>query len=130
MHSARLALISGAFLGLTGVILGAMAAHYLENILTPDKLSSFETAVRFQMYHAIALLVLGGLVLRFPDRWLAWSVRGILFGVLLFSGSIYLLTLTELPIGLVTPLGGMVLILGWAAVLLWAFNVNVNGASD
>ena len=127
MHSARLALISGAFLGLTGVILGAMAAHYLPTVLTPEKMSSFETAVRFQMYHAIVLLVLGGLVSRFPDRWLAWSVRGILFGTLLFSGSIYLLSISELPIGLVTPLGGMVLILGWAAVLLWAFNVKLNG---
>ena len=121
----KLAFISAALLGLTGVISGAMGAHALEKTLTPDQLDSYETAVRFQMYHSIVLLILGMLLkLLGPAAALNWSVYLVLVGTLLFSGSIYLLVLTPIKVGIVTPIGGTILIAGWAALLVWALGLS------
>ncbi len=121
----KLAFISAALLGLTGVISGAMGAHALEKTLTPDQLDSYETAVRFQMYHSIVLLILGMLLkLLGPAAALNWSVYLVLVGTLLFSGSIYLLVLTPIKVGIVTPIGGTILIAGWAALLVWAMGLS------
>jgi len=121
----KLAFISAALLGLTGVISGAMGAHALEKTLTPDQLDSYETAVRFQMYHSIVLLILGMLLkLLGPAAALNWSVYLVLVGTLLFSGSIYLLVLTPIEVGIVTPIGGTILIAGWAALLVWALGLS------
>ncbi|TAE47461.1 MAG: DUF423 domain-containing protein [Bacteroidetes bacterium] len=116
----RLAFGTGALLGLTGVTLGALGAHALKNTLSPDQLGSFETAVRFQMYHAFFLLFLGIAYLHSQHRLLRTSIWLTLAGVLLFSGSIYLLVLTPLRPGFVTPLGGLVLIAAWLLCGIWA----------
>lgn len=117
-------LFTGALFALTAVVLGAFGAHALKEVLSPDQLTSYETGVRYQMYHALALILLslrGALItLRFE--------KAILFlftmGILLFSCSIYLLNLqTVLGINLkwlgpITPLGGSLLIIGWALLLV------------
>ncbi|MDX2287067.1 MAG: DUF423 domain-containing protein [Bacteroidia bacterium] len=111
----------GAILGLTGVIAGALGSHALENSLSPDQLDAFETAVRFQLFHALLLLILGLWLERRPDGLLRASVWLTVAGVLAFSGSIYLLTLTPLRPGLVTPLGGLLLMAAWACLIAAAF---------
>jgi uncharacterized membrane protein YgdD (TMEM256/DUF423 family) len=115
------ALSFGAFLGLTAVMAGAMGAHALKEVLEPDQLASFQTAVRYQMYHALFLLLLGwnGAELHRLGR---LSIAFVSAGVLLFSGSIYLLVLTEAPrwLGPITPIGGSLLIIGWGLLLVLA----------
>ncbi len=121
MH--RRFLIAGAIFGLTAVILGAFAAHGLKETISADSLNSFETGVRFQMYHAFLLLILGGFGFLTEKR-LNWIFYLLCSGILLFSGSIYLLSTSSLSeinfksIALVTPLGGTLLILGWGILLL------------
>ncbi|TNE54261.1 MAG: DUF423 domain-containing protein [Bacteroidetes bacterium] len=109
---------------LTGVVLGAFAAHGLESKLSAEKLASFEVGVRYQMYHGIALLALAAL-LPHRDQGVQICYRFISWGVLLFSGSIYILALSELfmpnlgkYLWPVTPLGGVLLILAWG-LLCW-----------
>jgi uncharacterized membrane protein YgdD (TMEM256/DUF423 family) len=101
------------------VILGAFGAHALRNRIVPDMLGVFEIGVRYQMYHALALLAVGLAVGRWPAP--AITVAGWLFiaGTLVFSGSLYILALTGARwLGAVTPLGGVALIAGWLA-LAW-----------
>ncbi|MEL6696664.1 MAG: DUF423 domain-containing protein [Bacteroidota bacterium] len=119
MNTAKISFLIGAFLGLTGVIAGAMGAHALEKVLTPDQLDAFETAVRFQMYHSILLLLLGLLEDRFRAPLFRWVMTCWVAGIVMFSGSIYLLVLTPLKLGIVTPIGGSILIVGWGILLLW-----------
>ncbi|MEM8890300.1 MAG: DUF423 domain-containing protein [Bacteroidota bacterium] len=123
----KIAYISAAFLGLTGVILGAMAAHALEKTLSADLLDSFKTGVRFQMYHAFLLFLIGLLMDKYEASWLKYATYAVILGTLLFSGSIYLLTLTTVKVGVVTPIGGSILIVGWAFILLWAVKLKGNG---
>ena len=111
--------LAGAILGLTAVISGARGAHALEKVLTPDQLDSFETAVRFQMFHALLLLIMGNMD-QHKENLLKWAVWTILIGTLLFSGSIYLLVLTPIKVGLITPLGGVILIVGGGILLIRA----------
>jgi uncharacterized membrane protein YgdD (TMEM256/DUF423 family) len=121
----KIAYTSGALLGLSGVIAGALGAHALEQVLDPDQLSSYETAVRFQMYHSLLLLLLGLLSSYYgKSKGLQVATLGVLIGTLLFSGSIYLLVLSSLPVGLITPIGGLVLIVGWAGLAVWAFRLQ------
>ncbi len=124
MQTTRTAYLFGAFLGLTGVALGALGAHALKDQLTPEQLNSWGTATRFQMYHALALLVLGWLSHQYRSRLLGWVGIGWTLGTLCFSGSIYLLLLTELPIALVTPLGGLMLLAAWAILCVWAWQLK------
>jgi uncharacterized membrane protein YgdD (TMEM256/DUF423 family) len=121
MPFSRISMIAGALLGMLAVIAGAMGAHALKEVLTPDQMESFRTGVRYQMFHAILLLVLGWWSKTNPHRLIAWASRLVLAGVILFSGSIYLLVLTEAPkwIGPVTPLGGVLMIGGWICLLLF-----------
>ena len=113
----------GALLGLVSVAAGAFGAHGLRDRLTADQLEVFQTAVRYQMWHALALLAVGLLQAHVTGRWL--GAAGWLFtaGVALFSGSLYLLVLTGWRwVGPVTPIGGTALLAGWlclAAGALW-----------
>jgi uncharacterized membrane protein YgdD (TMEM256/DUF423 family) len=101
------------------VILGAFGAHALRGRIVPDMLGAFEIGVRYQMYHALALLAVGWAVTRWPGP---WPVRaGWLFavGTLLFSGSLYALALSGMRwLGAVTPLGGLAFLAGWTCLLL------------
>ncbi len=111
----------GATFGLISVIAGAAGTHALRDTLDAGALNTFETAVRFHMYHALALLVIGLLASRWHTSLV--KVTGALFtlGVLLFSGSLYILALTGIgAFGAIAPLGGLSLIIGWAALMLAA----------
>jgi len=127
MNFIRFSYVSGFLIGLTAVILGALGAHALEGKLTPDQLDSYETAVRFQMYHSLLLIILG-LLQAFYSRsaMLRAATLNILIGTLLFSGSIYLLVLTPIKVGIVTPIGGTILIIGWGFLALWGFRLQAN----
>lgn len=118
--SHKLMLIAGALLGLLGVALGAFGAHGLKTRVEPALLDVWQTAVSYQMYHALALLVVGGLAWQWPQPGaLRWAGLLWLVGVLLFSGSLYALVLSGIrPLGAITPIGGVALLAGWAALLV------------
>jgi len=112
----------GSLSGGLAVALGAFGAHALKARLTPDLLTTFETGVRYQMYHALAMLAVALAMPRVPATSLL-SAAGWLFvlGTLLFSGSLYLLCLTEKRwSGAVTPFGGLAFIAGWVCLALAA----------
>lgn len=119
----QIVLIIGGIYGMLSIILGAFGAHAFKNLVTPDKLDSFEVGVRYQMYHAIVLLIIG-LFLNLEtsiEKWTAWSI---IIGTFLFSVSIYLLAFAEYWkinlkfLGPVTPLGGLFMIAGWALLII------------
>jgi len=116
----------GSLYAFLGVILGAFGAHALKSQLTPDRLISFETGVRYQMYHALALLIVALLFQYLDERLLRIIGWLFTFGTILFSGSIYLLACRDMIglttykwLGPITPIGGTLLIIGWG-LLLWA----------
>jgi uncharacterized membrane protein YgdD (TMEM256/DUF423 family) len=114
--------IAGCLLAFTGVALGAFGAHALKARLTPEMLATFETGVRYQLVHALALLAVAWACAQVPGR--APRAAGWLFviGVVLFSGSLYLLTVSGVrAFGVVTPFGGMAMLTGWLclAVAAW-----------
>lgn len=117
-------LVIGAIFSLLSIVLGAFGAHYLKTMLTPELVQSFETGVRYQMYHGLALLLLGMIA-----KHLKTSIRTVFlfltFGTILFSGSIYLLSILKSTttiglsgIGILTPIGGMLMIIGWTIFLV------------
>lgn len=110
---------TGSIFAGSGVLLGAFATHGLQTRLTPELLTVFETAVRYQMYHGLALLAVAWAATRRPSsvvRLAGWSFS---LGIGLFSGSLYLLTLTGVRwLGAITPVGGLFLILGWALLVI------------
>jgi uncharacterized membrane protein YgdD (TMEM256/DUF423 family) len=116
-------LLAGSVLGFLAVVLGAFAAHGLENSITKDAIETFQTGVRYQMYHAIVLLFVGGTTL-LNAKIKKWMYYFVVLGVLLFSGSIYGLATNELTsfdfktIGFVTPIGGLFLIISWVLMLI------------
>lgn len=117
----RLVLLA-AFFGFTGVALGAFAAHGLKTKLTPEYLAIFQTGTHYQMLHALGLLAVALLAAHLPGRFL--SAAGWLFtlGIVLFSGSLYLLTLTGISkLGIVTPFGGVAFLGGWLCLALAAW---------
>lgn len=116
---ARLFLIVGAIAAGIGVAAGAFGAHGLETRVTPARLETFQTGVTYQMYHALALLFVGWAVLQGGG----WPIHAagycFIAGILIFSGSLYLLVLTDTPwLGAITPFGGVAFIAGWA-LLAW-----------
>ena len=116
----RILVVVGSLVALLGVAAGAFGAHGLKSRLTPELLAVFETGVRYQLVHALALLAVAWVCSRWPGR--AASAAGLLFliGIVVFSGSLYLLALTGVrSFGAVTPLGGVAFLAGWAC-LAWA----------
>ena len=108
-------LISGALLAAAGVALGAFGAHALQGDLSPAAAGWWQTAVQYQMWHAVALVALGAA----PLHRIALPAAMLGAGALIFSGSLYLMALTELrALGMVTPVGGLLMILGWL-LLAW-----------
>jgi uncharacterized membrane protein YgdD (TMEM256/DUF423 family) len=119
----RTFLLAGAVAGLVAVAFGAFGAHGLRGRLTPDMLAVFETGVRYHMYHALALLLVAALVSR-PGAGRAIVAAGWLFvaGIVLFSGSLYLLAITGVTVlGAITPIGGVAFLAGWALLAFAAF---------
>lgn len=122
----RKIIITAAIFGMLAIILGAFGAHALKSILTPEQLTSFETGVRYQMYHAFFLFFVASRT-ELPLKTLKVIYNLVLAGVLLFSGSIFLLTTKNVTtidfkiIGFVTPIGGFLLIFAWLVLLATFF---------
>jgi len=124
-------LITGSILGILGIILGAFAAHGLEKLVDENAIKSFETGVRYQMYHSFLLLILGGttfLNLKTKKR----IFYLVVVGLILFSGSIYGLATNKLSafdfktIAMVTPIGGLTLIIAWLVMLIGILKLKVD----
>ena len=114
----KLFLISGAISGFLGVAAGAFGAHGLKKTMAPDLFEIFEVGVRYQMYHALALIVVGALL--WKGRAIDMAGWGFLIGTIIFSGSLYALSLSgQRWFGAITPIGGVAFLIGWAA-LAWA----------
>ena len=121
MSTSRVLIMAGGILGLLGVVAGAMGVHALRDVLDAKALNTFETGVRFQIYHALALLAVGSLA----GRWKTGFVKlsGVLFtaGVVLFSGSLYILAITGVGVfGAIAPLGGLSLMAAWTSLIVGA----------
>lgn len=113
-------LLIGTILGALSVGLGAFGAHGLKQIVPPETVAAFDTGVRYQFYHVFALLATGILYEKFADKWLRWAGNCFIIGILLFSGSLYLLTILKATdtvglkgIGIITPVGGIFFMVGW-----------------
>ncbi|MDA1051585.1 MAG: DUF423 domain-containing protein [Planctomycetota bacterium] len=127
----RQILVAGSVLGGLGVALGAFGAHWLEGAvaqwgLEPQEqvkqLATWEVAVRYQMYHALALLAIGLRAMRGNTRYLGWSAKLFIVGVTIFSGCLYTLVLSGAKIlGAVVPIGGTCLIVGWILLAMAAW---------
>lgn len=113
----------GALLAALTVAAGAFGAHGLKNLLTPEQLAVFETAVRYQGMHAFGLLAASWAAERWPGRLPVWATGLLLAGILLFCGSLYTIVLFGVRgIGLLTPLGGLSFIAGWLCLAASALN--------
>ncbi len=108
----------GSLFMLLGIALGAFGAHGLKHILSPEMKQVYETGVQYQIYHALALFIVASLVARNLSPWASWSGYFFIAGILLFSGSLYILSLSGIKkIGWITPIGGLSFIAGWAFLL-------------
>ena len=117
----RVFVILGALSGFVSVAAGAFGAHALRDRLAANYLAIFETAARYQMYHALALLAVALLMYRSPGTSLLWAGWLFLVGTVLFSGSLYALALTGTRwLGAITPLGGVAFLAGWICLALSA----------
>ena len=119
----KIAFLFAAFAGALGVVLGAFGAHALRGSIEPRLIETFQTAVQYQLIHALALLLVS-LTMGWLGQSLLFELSAYAFmaGIILFSGSLYGLVLTEMKwLGPVTPLGGLSLIVGWLALLVGGF---------
>ena len=127
----RFALTMGAVFCLSAVMIGAFGAHALKDLLDSNSKAIFETAVRYQMYHGLALLIVG-ILSNFPmylNKWLSVSIWSFAFAIILFSGSLYALALgSPRWFGAITPLGGIGFIVGWLyfIICVWHAKLNIN----
>lgn len=118
-----------AIVGAISVAIGAFAAHQLKAIVSADVLQIFETAVKYQFYHVFALMVVGILYKEFGGKWLQWSGYLFILGIILFSGSLYILCIAKhfhpadkSWIGAITPLGGVAFIAAWVLLAIGCTN--------
>lgn len=113
-------LIIGAVISLLSVVIGAFGAHGLEKLLTENgRVETFETAVRYQFYHALGIILIGLTTVHFPHKLIRTSVWLMIIGIIIFSGSLYIYSLTQIKIFvMITPLGGVSFILGWVFYIL------------
>jgi uncharacterized membrane protein YgdD (TMEM256/DUF423 family) len=116
---------AAAFIGALSVAIGAFAAHQLKAIVSAEVLQIFETAVKYQFYHVFALLAVGILYKEYGGKWLQWSGYLFISGIILFSGSLYLLCIAKhfQPadkswIGAITPFGGLCFIAAWVLLAI------------
>jgi uncharacterized membrane protein YgdD (TMEM256/DUF423 family) len=115
----RTFLLIGSLAGFIGVALGAFGAHGLRGRLSAEALNVFETGVRYQMYHALAILIVSAALARFDVSAVRTAGWAFTLGIVIFSGSLYVLALTGIrTFGAVTPIGGVAFLAGWA-LLAW-----------
>ena len=122
----RIFLAIASMFGGISVVLGAFASHALKDRLSTNSLAIWETGTKYQMYHALALMLVAILVSRFPDSTLL-TLAGYAFiiGTFIFSGSLYALTLTGIKwLGAITPIGGMAFIVGWLCLALATWRIE------
>lgn len=122
---------TAALLGALSVALGAFGAHGLKKLVPPETVTTFETGVRYQFYHVFALLAVAILYDRFNADWMRYAGISFLVGIVLFSGSLYLLTILKATntvglsgLGAITPFGGLFLIAGWVCMFLSIIKQN------
>ena len=114
-------IVVGSIFAALSVLFGAFGAHGLKDQLSFEYLAIFETAVRYQMYHALGLLLMGISGFHLPDYLIYLPSYFLIFGTMIFSGTLITLVLTDLKwLGAITPIGGLCLIIGW---LLFAYNI-------
>jgi len=120
----KFGLIAGSLLSMLSVVLGAFGAHYLKNTLNDYSLSVFQTGVLYQFFHSIGILVLVLLSKSIDNLNLDLSIWFFTLGIILFSGSLYLLAITGLKwLGAITPIGGMFFILGWMFLFMKSLKI-------
>jgi uncharacterized membrane protein YgdD (TMEM256/DUF423 family) len=118
----RFFLSAGAIAAFIAVALGAFGAHSLRSKLTPEMLNIFEVGVRYQMYHAFGLIAVAWAIARWPEANLNSAGWSFIAGIVIFSGSLYLLSTTGVRwLGAITPIGGLAFLAGWA-ILIWSLN--------
>lgn len=126
----RIFLMLGALFAFLGVAAGAFGAHSLRDVVSSHYLNVFETGVRYQMYHAIGLLITGLMLDRREDTYIRFAGWMFVTGILLFSGSLYILSLTGKSwVGAITPFGGVSLLAGWFLLMLGIFTSSKNKRS-
>lgn len=116
----KIFLITGAFMGAFSVIVGAFGAHALKAILQDSgRIETFETAVKYQFYHALALILLGILMFQLKNQLFNYAGYSFIVGTIIFSGSLYILCMTGITkFGMITPVGGLVMIAGWIFLMI------------
>ena len=114
-----------AIIGAISVAMGAFGAHALKGKISDYAIGIFETGVKYQFYHVMALLIVGILYKDFANGWMLWSGRLFISGMIIFSGSLYILTFIKAAVkpgydwvGAITPLGGLALIIGWICLFV------------
>ncbi|WP_372936892.1 DUF423 domain-containing protein [Seonamhaeicola sp.] len=123
-------LVTAAVLGFIAIVLGAFGAHGLKELITPEAQNTFETGVRYQMYHAILLLFVGSSSL-FSEKTMKILYYLVVVGILFFSGSIYGLATNSLTsfnfktIGFITPIGGLLFILAWGVLIIKFLKITI-----
>ena len=127
----RKGIIKAGILGVIAVLGGAFGAHALKEVLTAEQLTSFNTGVRYQLIHAVVILLLALLNIKFQAKQFKVASALIFWGVILFSGSIYLLTLKNIVgvewlkfAGPITPIGGTLIILGWVFIIIGGVKIK------
>jgi uncharacterized membrane protein YgdD (TMEM256/DUF423 family) len=119
----RLFLALGSLSAMLSVLLGAFGAHALRVRMTPELLAVYQTGTQYQFYHSLGLLIVAVLLAHFPERnEFAWAGWLMFVGIILFSGSLYMLSLTGIrALGAITPIGGLAFIVAWAVLAVTAF---------
>jgi uncharacterized membrane protein YgdD (TMEM256/DUF423 family) len=126
----RKIIATAAFLGLLAIVLGAFGAHALKKVLTISELNTFETGVKYQMYHALFLLFIGANK-DISNKAKKIIFYTIIFGVLLFCGSLYFLAINRIlpfdfsPFGFITPIGGLLFLSGWVCLFVNFYRKNL-----
>jgi len=122
----KLFLILGSINSATAVAMGAFGAHFLKTKISEDMLSVFQTAVQYHFYHSLGLLIVGLLTISFkPEKYLKIAGWLMFIGIILFSGSLYILSTTNTRwLGMITPFGGISFIISWAfiAIAVWEWS--------
>lgn len=107
-------LFVGAVFMALSVLMGAFGAHALKTRLSPEMLAVYKTAVEYQFYHSLGLLLIGLIGFRIESKWLNWSGILLIGGIILFSGSLYILSISGIKVlGTITPIGGLAFVAGW-----------------